>query len=144
MIIQSITADTPRYTEALRLIEGAGLPIADLATTEVALFGICERDRLSGVVGVESIGKDGLLRSLVVEPGVRGRAFAQRLCEAVFEHAAKASMGSLYLITVDADAYFKRFDFKPIERDNLPDVLCKTAQFSALCPDSAIVMRRSV
>lgn len=144
MIIQPISNDSQRYAQAVALIEQAGLPSDDLGKADVLLFGVIESNLLTGVIGLELLDNIGLMRSLVVEPGFRGQAFAQRLCEAVFRHAAEQSMQELYLLTTDAADYFRRFDFEVISRGSVPDRVRKTEQFSALCPDSAIVMRRVV
>ena len=144
MIINAISTDSPRYAQAVALIEQAGLPSEDLGNANVLLFGVIESNLLTGVIGLEALDNVGLMRSLVVEPGFRGQAFAQRLCEAVFRHAADRSMDALYLLTTDAADYFRRFDFEEIPRTEVPDCVRNSAQFSALCPAEAVVMQRTV
>jgi N-acetylglutamate synthase-like GNAT family acetyltransferase len=44
--------------------------------------------------------------------------------------------------TTDAAPFFDWLGFAPVSREAAPDALRRTRQFSALCPASAVLMRR--
>lgn len=97
-----------------------------------------------GVAGLESFGSIGLLRSVAVDPAYQNKGVAAQLIEQVLTTAQAGNLQELYLITTTADQYFTRFGFVAINRELVPDAIQKTRQLSALCPSSAIVMKRSV
>ena len=70
--------DLPGIT---RLLEGAGLPTEDLPPHGDGFFVSLAGDSLVGVVGLERFGEVGLLRSLAVDPRLRGRGSGRALCE---------------------------------------------------------------
>jgi len=127
---------------ARALLAAADLPTDDLGAPTSALIGAFEGDTLVGVVGMQTCGAVGLLRSLAVSPGRRGTGLAGMLCERVFEMAVHHSMPALWLLTTSARDYFTRHGFAVVPRNEAPEEIRATAQFSSLCPSSAHVMRR--
>ena len=83
----------------------------------------------------------GLLRSVAVVPNYRGHYIGQTLVDGLLQAAEHNGLTALYLLTTTADEYFERIGFERIARDNVPDEVKQTGQFSTICPDSAVVMR---
>ncbi len=122
----------------------AGLPVDGVEANLEAFF-ICERGgRFGGAAGLEVYGRDGLLRSVVVEPGFRRHGVGRQLCETVIAHAGSKGCLDVYLLTLDAAAYFERLGFRVVERDHAPPGIRASEEFSSLCPDTAVLMRRPV
>lgn len=130
---------------AIRLaLRAAGLP-AEGVDTDSGTYFVCENaGALLGAAGLEIHGDHGLLRSLVVTPGTRRRGIGQRLCRRVMDEAAKRGCAAVYLLTLDAAAYFERLGFEAIPRSDAPPGIRGSREFSALCPASAVLMRRLV
>ena len=100
--------------------------------------------QLCGTAGLEPFGALALLRSVAVHPAWRGKGIADALCREVMHRARAMGVRRLFLLTTDAQAYFRRLGFAAIERDSLPAEIRATAQFRELCPASAVAMARDV
>ena len=124
----------------LSLLERDGLPRASieqhLAMTVVARAG----DRVVGCAAVESYGPDGLLRSVAVDPDDRGRGLGIRLTEAAISLARTRGVRTLYLLTETAAAFFPRFGFRTIGRDQVAPAVRRSVEFTGACPESAQAM----
>ena len=94
--------DLPRAIVLLRRTE---LPTADLEARQLALVAESEAGVL-GVIGLEVFDDVGLLRSLVVSPRARGEGVGRALVDALESLARERGIAELWLLTVDADAFF--------------------------------------
>ena len=126
---------------ALELLRQAGLPTADLTSKHLALVAEDSSTTL-GVIGLENFGSVGLLRSLVVHPSARARGVGGALAAALVRRAHELGIGELWLLTVDADAYFESLGFTPRNRDDAPDAIRRSEEFATLCPADAVLMSR--
>lgn len=86
------------------------------------------------------MGKDMLLRSLVVDPAFRGRGLGIRLVQDLFQRARRVEVHRIYLLTETAAEFFKRFGFQPLSRDEAPTAIKEHPEFQTLCPESAVLM----
>jgi len=147
VIIRGATADDLGTISAT--LEWAQLPFTDLQPENlrdflVACAGDGERPDVLGCIGLERFIDVGLLRSLVVVQSARGTGLGAKLVAELERFAAAAGVRELWLLTNDADAYFERFDYEVRVRDDAPAAIRQTEQFSALCPDTAILMSRKL
>ncbi|MDX1488431.1 MAG: arsenic resistance N-acetyltransferase ArsN2 [Acidiferrobacterales bacterium] len=127
-----------------RLLADAHLPHDDVAPHLHNFILAIENEAIIGIIGLEVYGQIGLLRSLVVVPAMRGRGLSQDLCERLFRYARAQGVRELYLLTLDAEAYFQARGFRHIERASAPDAIQGTRQFEHLCPTSATLMFRDL
>jgi N-acetylglutamate synthase-like GNAT family acetyltransferase len=127
-----------------RLLADAHLPHDDVAPHLHNFIVATENETIAGIIGLEVYEHVGLLRSLVVAPAMRGRGLGQRLCERLFRHARAQGVRHLYLLTLDAGAYFCALGFRHMERASAPAAIQGTRQFEALCPKSATLMVRDL
>jgi amino-acid N-acetyltransferase len=138
--LRDLTAeDMPR---ARALLASCELPTDDLDDASIALVGAFDGGALVGVIGLQSCGDAGLLRSLAVDPAHRDHGVARALCDRVSEVARAREMRELWLLTTTAEAYFTRLGFMLVEREAAPAQVRATTQFASLCPATARVMRR--
>ena len=93
---------------------------------------------------MERYGDDGLLRSLVIAPQARSRGAGQSLVCAIEDRAREAGLRSLVLLTTTAERFFRRLDYQTIPRSDMPAAVQRSAEFSTLCPASAICMRKAL
>lgn len=71
------------------LLQCSQLPTSDLlAGVDVLLFSAGSEHQLQGVVGLQVLGPDGLLRSLAVSESDRGKGVGQALVRYVEQYAA--------------------------------------------------------
>ncbi len=127
-----------------RQLADAHLPHDDVAPHLQNFIVATQNEAIVGVVGLEVHGRVGLLRSLVVDPTVRGHGVGQSLCDRLIRHARAQGVRELYLLTLDAETYFQPLGFRRIERTSAPDTIRGTRQFQGLCPTSATLMVRDL
>jgi N-acetylglutamate synthase-like GNAT family acetyltransferase len=132
------------FDEAIAaLLVASGLPVADLAAgAPVELFALGDVEGVAGVVGVEVLGRQGLLRSLAVAERARGKGLGRRLVGHLEGWASRQGLGELQLLTATASDFFARGGFERIARDAASTVVERSKQFASLCPASAALMRK--
>lgn len=124
------------------LLCACGLPLEGVSGALPDYF-VCEDGpTLLGVAGLEILGEDALLRSVAVRSASRRRGVAANLIAACEAHAMRRGCVRLYLLTLDAAGYFARLGFEAVPRTHAPEAISATAEFSRLCPGSAVLMRR--
>lgn len=128
---------------AMACLEDAGLPVADLSVDQLAFVAEVE-GRFAGVIGLESFGTVGLLRSLVVSADARADGIGRQLVAALEALAREQGMEALWLLTIDADRYFERLGYRVMERTTAPVAIQSTKEFSGLCPDDAALMSKGL
>lgn len=129
----------------IHLLDESALPSSDLAQLGVDDFILAEQDgAVVGCVGVERCGSDALLRSLAVEDSRRGTGQGRHLVQAAEQHAQELGVHTLFLLTTNAADFFEGRGYHRMERDNAPDAVQASTQFSALCPDNAVLMAKAL
>jgi amino-acid N-acetyltransferase len=105
-------------------------------------FIVAERDgSIVGAVGLEVLGEGALLRSLVVRSDLRKSGLGTSLAAEAIRSATSASIRELFLLTVDAAAFFTRLGFEHVPHASAPPDVRGTREFSELCPSTARLMR---
>ncbi len=99
-----------------------------------------EGEALLGVAGVETHGRDGVLRSVAVVAGRRGTGLGGELTRRALAGAREGGLRRLYLLTTTAEEYFPRFGFRRIERSAAPPDVQQSVEFREACPASAVAM----
>jgi amino-acid N-acetyltransferase len=102
------------------------------------------RSDMIGICGVEVYNAFGLLRSVAVAPKWRGRSVGDALVENSIAWAKGKTLQALYLLTIDADQYFERHGFSRLSRNEVPLEIKSSLEFTSLCPETAIVMVKSL
>lgn len=126
-------------------MESAGLPTADLSQVDLShFFGCGAVDRPHGVVGLELLGTEALLRSLAVEADSRGAGSGRALVAAAEEHARELGVTSIYLLTTTAAEFFERLGYVRADRETAPPAVRRTREFGDLCPASAVFMAKQL
>lgn len=130
-------------TEAVNLIRRCGLPVSDLSDDErFRYFTAGSSDNPDGVIVLETLGQHGLLRSLSVEPGCRGKGVGEALVTVLEQHAARLGLQRLYLLTTDATVYFEKRNYSVADRKSAPEEIRQSTQFKDLCPSGSVLMMK--
>jgi N-acetylglutamate synthase-like GNAT family acetyltransferase len=128
----------------LDLLSACRLPL-DGVPDEASLLLVAEQGgRVVGTAGLELHGADGLLRSVAVSPGSRGKRVAGRLCDALELRAPSLGARRLYLLTETAVPFFQRRGYRHAARCDAPEGIAGSREFAAVCPASAVLMVREV
>jgi amino-acid N-acetyltransferase len=130
--------------EITALLERCALPTADVAP-HLAQFTVArDGGRIVGVIGLEVHGRVGLVRSLAVADEVRGAGIARRLYAAELGVAGRLGLERLYCLTTTAQGFFELLGWRALLRDEVPQEIQATQEFTALCPSSAVCMVRAM
>lgn len=130
--------------EVIALLRSANLPVDDLPEQLDNFLIIRNDDQLAGVAGIELYGSYALLRSVAVSNDFRQKGVAGKLLSAIEELAAGKGIKTIYLLTETAPDYFDRKGYGKIARADVPAEVQQSSEFSHVCPQSAIVMKKDL
>lgn len=143
------SASTKDWPTLERLLRDANLPADDIDAGHAEQFLVAENSdatppAISGLIGLQSFGRTGLLRSLVVHADQRGAGTGRRLVAALEKKAGAAGITDLWLLTIDAEVFFWKLDYRIAERSEAPDSIKSTQEYKSLCPGSAHLMHKKL
>ncbi len=128
-------------SEIKQLLTGSDLPHEDISPSQLQHFLLgCDGPRLVAMVGLEIKNHSALLRSLAVDADYRNRRIATRLVGDIEDYAKSLKVDTLYLLTMTAEAFFKKCGYQRTARDCAPTGIQGTTEFQNLCPASAACM----
>jgi len=131
--------------EAIRvLLEGSGLPTADLSHAQPEFVVACDGARIVGVGGLERFDKAGLLRSVAVAPDRRGAGIGPMIVGYLEKRASTHGLSELVLLTQTAKGFFEAQGYRVIERLRAPSSVQESEEFRSLCPSSAFCMSKRI
>jgi amino-acid N-acetyltransferase len=136
---QAHPGNLPALRELLSLCD---LPFDGVPDHLDAFLVALDQGSLAGSVGLERYGPDGLLRSLAVHPGYRGRGLGTRLTRLALQEARRLGLRQVFLLTETASDYFLRFQFRRVPRQQAPPAIQASLEFASLCPETAICMEQ--
>jgi amino-acid N-acetyltransferase len=132
------------YETVCTLLTANQLPVADINKTLPHFFVATADDDIVGVIGLELYGSYGLLRSMVTKERYRMHGIASKLIGELFAYASTLGIQELYLLTETAKIYFEKKLFTVVERATIPEAIRKSAEFSHVCPVTAVAMKKAV
>ncbi len=139
---EKISSSDGALEKALRQVS---LPIDDLSQSKGTFFRFMNRKgEPAGFGGIELHGKNALLRSIVVPPGLQKSGYGTAITRSLLRYAEMMGAESGYLLTMEAVPFFNKLGFKAIAKSDAPPEILATPQASGLCPSTATLMVRSV
>ncbi|AYG94796.1 N-acetyltransferase [Brevundimonas naejangsanensis] len=133
--------ELPDPTPALiAALEAAGLPTDDLREPGRRFYRFEDDAGLIGYGGLEEIGQDALIRSIVVVDDRRGDGFGAAILSWLEAEAVRQRATGLYLLTTSAAAFFRKHGYAILSRSAAPPAVAASRQFGTLCPASAAFM----
>lgn len=123
------------------LLATSQLPTEGVAQ-HLAAFVVFESDsEILGAGGLEIYGTCALLRSLAVAEASRAAGIGKRICERLEASARERGVVEIFLLTETAEAFFRHRGYTAVDRSEAPAAIAATREFSALCPESAALLR---
>jgi amino-acid N-acetyltransferase len=145
LLLMEIGQPRPSHVAAVEaLLTAAGLPIEGAA--EALPDGVVAIDggAVVAAAGIERFGSAGLLRSVVVAEYRRGAGLGRAIVAAAEERARGLGLDELFLLTESATAWFPRLGYEPIARSEATAVVGESIEFTTICRDTGIAMRKRI
>lgn len=138
-------ANEPALRQSLiQLLKENQLPVSDI-TDETSLFALTDQSSsLIGSAGLEIFGQQALIRSVSVVKSQQRSGIGKMLIQELENFATQQGIKELYLLTTTADKFFSKYGYAVVPRDELPDAIKQTSEFSSVCPSSAIAMMKNL
>lgn len=125
----------------VELLHTNKLPYEDIRLSNSLFLSYHDEDgRLIGSGGLEFYSQYALLRSVAVDPEMRGRSIGKHIVNDLLERAGDRAVNEVYLLTETAHDFFLKSGFADIKRDSVPSEVKVSSEFSSVCPVSASVM----
>ena len=127
-----------------QLVREGGLPLTGLLTS-TECFEFCDdQDTVVGFAGLQRVGADVLLRSLVVFPARQKAGFGSAIVMWIVSFASSNGISRLFALTTTSQPFFCKCGFQTIDRASVPQSICGLTEFSESCCSSAFVMKRDL
>lgn len=132
------------HPKLIELLNHFNLVTQDIDYNNQLFVSLRQNKCISAIGGLEFHMPYALVRSVAVHPEYQGNGYARIICEALSRQAMSRNVRDLYLLTETAQGFFSKAGFVAVERSVVPDIIKATVQFSTLCPDEAVVMRKQL
>jgi amino-acid N-acetyltransferase len=96
--------------------------------------------RIIGCGALEFYSRFALLRSIAVDESMRGNSIGKKIVADLLEKAKENNVKEVYLLTETAHNFFLNRGFMDVARDDVPDEVKASSEFSSVCPVSASVL----
>jgi amino-acid N-acetyltransferase len=126
------------------LLEANSLPTGDLEATRPRFVVACMDEQVVGAGALQSFGSIALLRSVAVEPRLRGAGVGRSIVRELERIARTNDIKQLILLTQTAKSFFEAQGYVSIERASAPLAVQESEEFRSLCPESALCMSKAL
>ena len=140
--LQIAITETQRQ-QVITLLQQHKLPVSDIDDDKI-LYLLLDGGEIAGTAGLDIFEDCALLRSVSVVKERQGRGYGKFMNDAVEQYAKEAGIGCLYLLTTTAKDFFDKQGYCVIKREDAPESVKQTAEFSSLCPATAVVMKKKI
>ena len=145
MPITRIRAATDQDSALIRaLLDANSLPTSDLEAARPQFVIAYMDEQVIATGALQPFGSVALLRSIAVEPHVRGAGVGQSIVREL-EHLARANgIKQLILLTQTAKSFFAAQGYVVIDRASAPPAVQQSEEFRSLCPAAALCMAKTL
>ena len=145
MTIAHLRAATDQDRAVIRaLLTASSLPTSDLEAARPRFVVACLDQQVIGTGALQAFGSVALLRSIAVEPHLRGAGVGQSIVREL-EHIARTNdIKQLILLTQTAKSFFAAQGYAAIDRASAPPAVQESEEFRSLCPASALCMSKTL
>lgn len=128
---------------AIALLQQHKLPVSDIDDDKI-LYLLQDGEKTIGTAGLEIFEDCALLRSVSIVKEQQGKGYGKFMNDAVEQYVKDAGINCLYLLTTTAKDFFDKQGYCVISREEAPVSIKQTAEFTSLCPSSAVVMKKRI
>ena len=138
-----IAVSNEERNTAIELLKQSKLPTADIDEDKL-LYLLVDGERVIGTSGLEIFDDCALLRSVSIVKEERGKGHGKFMNEEIENFAKESGINCMYLITTTAEGFFDKQGYCAIKREEAHNAIKQTAEFTSLCPSSAVVMKKRI
>ena len=138
--VQIVNASIDDRDALFDLLQRVHLPIDGLDGHLANAIVARSSDRLVGSAALEMYSGGALLRSVAVDPSMRGSGLGQRLTEAALVRARDLGAPAVFLLTTTAEGFFPKLGFLVTSRGAIPPSVQRSIEFRSACPATAVAM----
>lgn len=135
-----VIRDAESLADFRSLLQSSKLPADDLNFSNHLLIGFYDGAEPVATGGLEVYGNYALLRSLSVKMGIRGQSLGSSITDHLIAEAKKRGLKAIYLLTETAHVFFLKKGFKDVKREDVPDEVRSSSEFTTVCSTSAACM----
>ena len=130
-------------SQAIDLLIANNLPVSDLDESK-PLYVLVIDEQVAATAGLELFEKTALLRSVSVKKDMQGQGLGKTIAREMEEIAKKKGVDTFYLLTTTAKDFFEKNGYIVIDRNEVPDTIRSSSEFSSVCPSTATVMKKDL
>ncbi|HEX6192882.1 MAG TPA: arsenic resistance N-acetyltransferase ArsN2 [Chitinophagaceae bacterium] len=130
-------------SQAIDLLIANNLPVSDLDKSK-PLYVLVIDEQVAATAGLELFEKTALLRSVSVKKDMQGQGLGKTIAREMEEIAKKKGVDTFYLLTTTAKDFFEKNGYIVIDRNEVPDTIRSSSEFSSVCPSTATVMKKDL
>jgi amino-acid N-acetyltransferase len=124
----------------ISLLGKNNLPFSDLKESKTEFILALDDQNIIGCIGIEKHGTDGFLRSFAVDDTYKNKGIGAMLLEKIIAFSIRLEITNFHLLTTTAENYFLAKGFIKVDRNEAPDSIKNTTEFSSVCPLSSSYM----
>jgi len=129
--------------QAIAILQQQKLPTSDIDEDKL-LYLLKNGEAVIGTAGLEIFDDCALLRSVSVMEEEQDKGYGTVINNEIEKYAKESGIDCLYLLTTTAKDFFEKQGYCVIKRENSPVALQQTAEFTSLCPSTAVVMKKRI
>jgi len=144
--LQISGAQVRELVQIKALLTASGLPATDITETHLDRFLVVHNPGGAVVasVGLERFADGAMLRSLAVAKEYQNLGLGRLLVLRAEQMAMDEGCAQLWLLTTTADGFFRKRGYIVIDRHAVPEDVRQNAEFSLLCPASAMCLHKQL
>lgn len=141
-VLKIAVTDAERQS-AIAILQSHDLPTADIDEDKL-LYVLYRAEKIIGTAGLEIFDDCALLRSVSVTNDEKGKGYGRVINDEIEIFAKESGINCMYLLSTTAKDFFDRQGYCVIKREEAPEAIKQTTEFSSLCPASAVVMKKRI
>lgn len=142
-LVLKIALTAKERKAVISVLQEKNLPVSDIDGEKI-LYALMLGGKIIGTAGLEVFEDCALLRSVSIVNEEQGKGLGKMINRQVENYAKEAGINCLYLLTTTAKDFFEKQGYSVIKREDTPKAVKQTAEFTSLCPSTAVVMKKRI
>ena len=142
-LLLKIAVTEKERLQAVTILQQQNLPTSDIDEDKL-LYLLMNGETVIGTAGLEIFDDFALLHSVSVIKNEQVKGYGKVINDEIENYAKESGINCLYLLTTTAKDFFGKQGYCVIKREESPAALQQTAEFTSLCPSSAVVMKKKI